>query len=41
MISAWLLAIAQQVEIFLRDNWWQLPPDQVLQTSEARLLSVC
>jgi sugar phosphate isomerase/epimerase len=30
-----------EVEIFSRDNWWKLPPDQVLQTCAVRLQSVC
>ncbi|TCG04226.1 endonuclease [Paraburkholderia steynii] len=30
-----------EVEIFSRDNWWNLPPDLVLQTCEERLQTVC
>jgi len=30
-----------EVEIFSRDNWWNLPPDLVLQTCAERLQSVC
>jgi len=30
-----------EVEIFSRDSWWTLPPDQVLQTCAYRLQSVC
>ncbi|KXU84718.1 endonuclease [Caballeronia megalochromosomata] len=30
-----------EVEVFSRDNWWKLPPDEVLQTCAARLQSVC
>lgn len=30
-----------EVEIFSRDNWWNLPPDQILQTCAARLRTVC
>jgi sugar phosphate isomerase/epimerase len=30
-----------EVEIFSRDNWWKLPPDQILQTCAARLRTVC
>jgi sugar phosphate isomerase/epimerase len=30
-----------EVEIFSRNNWWKLPPAQVLQTCAERLQSVC
>ncbi|WP_250536456.1 sugar phosphate isomerase/epimerase family protein [Caballeronia sp. AZ10_KS36] len=30
-----------EVEIFSRDNWWKLPPEQALQTCAERLQSVC
>lgn len=30
-----------EVEIFSRDNWWKLPPDQVLHTCRDRLQTVC
>lgn len=30
-----------EVEVFSRDNWWKLPPDEILQTCAARLQSVC
>jgi sugar phosphate isomerase/epimerase len=30
-----------EVEIFSRDTWWKMPPDEVLKTCADRLRSVC